>query len=80
MFIFLGIMMSFIQICEQRINSIISLKQLCVWKQRFTFESVVCGYRISANSCRDNYSFFETWLRQLFKGDNYSKEETIVFS
>ena len=37
------------------------------------------GYRISANSCRDNYSFLESWVRQLFKGDNYSKEETIVF-
>ena len=36
-------------------------------------------YRISANSCRDNYSFFEAWVRQLFKGDNYSKEETINF-
>ena len=37
------------------------------------------NYRISANSCRDNYSFFEAWVRQLFKGDNYSKEETINF-
>ena len=36
-------------------------------------------YRISANSCRDNYSFFESWVRQLFKGDNYSKEESINF-
>ena len=34
-------------------------------------------YRISANNCRDNYSFFEALVRQLFKGDNYSKEETI---
>ena len=34
-------------------------------------------YRISANSCRDNYSFLEALVRQLFKGDNYSKEETI---
>ena len=38
-----------------------------------------CNYRISANSCRDNYSFFELLVRQLFKGDNYSREETIVF-
>ena len=37
------------------------------------------NYRISANSCRDNYSFFGLWVRQLFKGDNYSKEETINF-
>ena len=36
-------------------------------------------YRISANSCRDNYSFFGLWVRQLIKGDNYSKEETINF-
>ena len=36
-------------------------------------------YRISANNCRDNYSFFEVQVRQLFKGDNYSKEETINF-
>ena len=36
-------------------------------------------YRISANSCRDNYSFLRLWVRQLFKGDNYSKEETINF-
>ena len=36
-------------------------------------------YRSSANSCRDNYSFFMLQVRQLFKGDNYSKEETIVF-
>ena len=36
-------------------------------------------YRISANSCRDNYSFLRLEVRQLFKGDNYSREETIVF-
>ena len=36
-------------------------------------------YRISANSCRDNYSFLRLVVRQLFKGDNYSREETIVF-
>ena len=40
---------------------------------------ILNNYRISANSCRDNYSFFEAWVRQLFKGDNYSKEETINF-
>ena len=34
-------------------------------------------YRISANSCRDNYSFFGLWVQQLFKGDNYLREETI---
>ena len=34
-------------------------------------------YRISANSCLDNYSFFELLVRPLFKGDNYSREETI---
>ena len=32
---------------------------------------------ISSNSCRGNYSFLEVGLRQLFKGGNYSKEETI---
>ena len=37
-------------------------------------------YRISANSCRDNYSFLEaldaTTIqgRQLFKGGNYSRK------
>ena len=36
-------------------------------------------YRISANSCRDNYSFLELWVRQLIKGDNYSREETNFF-
>ena len=35
------------------------------------------AYHISANSCRDNYSFLEALVRQLFKGDNYSKEGTI---
>ena len=40
------------------------------WKQ---------GYRISANSFRGNYSFLEVGVRQLFKGGNYSREETIVF-
>ena len=34
-------------------------------------------YRISANSCRDNYSFFGLKVRQVFKGGNYSREETI---
>ena len=39
----------------------------------------ILKYRITANSCRDNYSFFRLKVRQLFKGDNYSREETIVF-
>ena len=34
-------------------------------------------YRISSYSCRRNYSFLEVMVRQLFKGGNYSKEETI---
>ena len=34
-------------------------------------------YRISAISCRDNYSFFGLKVRQVFKGGNYSREETI---
>ena len=36
-------------------------------------------YRISANSFRGNYSFLEGGVRKLFKGGNYSREETIVF-
>ena len=36
-------------------------------------------YRISANSFRGNYSFLEVGVRQLFKGGNYSREETIYF-
>ena len=43
------------------------------WKEKKSFV-----YRISANSCRDNYYFFRLKVRQLFKGDNYSREETIV--
>ena len=39
----------------------------------------VLSYRISANSFRGNYSFWEVGVRQLFKGGNYSKEETINF-
>ena len=34
-------------------------------------------YRISANSFRGNYSFLEVGVRKLFKGGNYSREETI---
>ena len=34
-------------------------------------------YRISANSFRGNYSFLEVGVRQVFKGGNYSREETI---
>ena len=36
-------------------------------------------YRISANSFRGNYFFLEVEVRQLFKGENYSREETINF-
>ena len=36
-------------------------------------------YRISANSFRGNYSFLEVEVRKLFKGGNYSREETINF-
>ena len=36
-------------------------------------------YRISSYSCRGNYSFLEVEVRQVFKGGNYSREETIVF-
>ena len=35
-------------------------------------------YRISANSFRGNYSFLEVRVRKLFKGGNYSREETII--
>ena len=34
-------------------------------------------YRISANSCRDYYSCFGFEMQQVFKGGNYSREETI---
>ena len=34
-------------------------------------------YRISANSFRGNYSFLKPEVRPLFKGGNYSREETI---
>ena len=44
------------------------------WKEKKSFV-----YHISANRCRDNYYFFRLKVRQLFKGDNYSREETIVF-
>ena len=37
-------------------------------------------YRISSYNCRGNYSFLEVGVRQLFKGGNYSKEETINVS
>ena len=39
----------------------------------------VFKYRISANSFRGNYSFLKVEVRLLFKGGNYSREETIVF-
>ena len=34
-------------------------------------------YRISANSFRGNYSFLKLGVRKVFKGGNYSREETI---
>ena len=36
-------------------------------------------YRISSYSCRGNYSFLEVGVRQVFKGGNCSREETIGF-
>ena len=36
-------------------------------------------YHISANSFRGNYSFLKARVRKVFKGGNYSREETIVF-
>ena len=39
--------------------------------------SITFAYRISANSFRGNYSFLEVGVRQLFKGGNYSRAETI---
>ena len=35
-------------------------------------------YRISSYSCRGNYSFLKVRVRKVFKGGNYSREETIV--
>ena len=35
--------------------------------------------RISTNSFRANFSFFNFMVRPLYKGGKYSKEETIVF-
>ena len=43
------------------------------------FYEVRYAYRISANSCRDNYSFLRLRVRQVFKGGYNSKKETIVF-
>ena len=40
-------------------------------------KNILKNYRISANSFRGNYSFLEDGVRQLFKGGNYSREETI---
>ena len=48
--------------------------------RKFALDPVVVifsAYRISANSFRGNYSFLEVEVRQLFKGGNYSREETI---
>ena len=39
----------------------------------------VFTYCISANTFRGNYSFLEVGVRQVFKGVNYSKAETIDF-
>ena len=44
-----------------------------------TIDGPQSTYRISANSFRGNYSFLDLWMRLLFKGGNYSKEETINF-
>ena len=41
------------------------------------FEKSTPEYRISANSFRGKYSFLKVGVRQLFKGGNYSREETI---
>ena len=46
---------------------------------RIHSEGTFSKYRISANSFRGNYSFLELGVRKLFKGGNYSREETIVF-
>ena len=37
-------------------------------------------YRISSYNYRGKYSFLEVGVWQLFKGGNYSKEETIDLS
>ena len=37
------------------------------------------SYRISGNSLCGNYSFLKVGVPQLFKGGNYSREETILF-
>ena len=42
-------------------------------------ESLSVSYRISANSFRGNYSFLEVGVRQVFKGGNYLREETILY-
>ena len=47
------------------------------WENKASFIKYI--YRISANSFRGNYSFLEAGVRQVFKGGNYSREETIVF-
>ena len=46
------------------------------WSRSYTY-TIGTNYRISSYSCRGNYSFLEVGVRQLFKGGNYSKEETI---
>ena len=44
-----------------------------------SFEKKTYIYRISSYSCRDNCYFSEVGVWQVFKGGNYSKEETIAF-
>ena len=47
------------------------MRKLGIWKYLHISTSEI-------NSFRGNYSFLEVGVRQLFKGGNYSKEETIV--
>ena len=39
----------------------------------------IFNYRISANSFGGNYFFLKAGVWQVFKGGNYSREETILF-
>ena len=50
------------------------LENLCKYLRKCEHLYMYC---ISVNSCRNNYSFFGLWVRQLFKGDNYSREKTV---
>ena len=49
---------------------------LC-WLIGYTLKMGDIGYHISGNSFRRNYSFLEVAVWQVFKGENYSREETI---